>query len=190
MIRRGGMMRRRGMMRTSVLVLGSALVLTACAPTASTAPTKDLEVVSWWTSGSEKDAFAVFTDAYAKAHPDVKLNLSAVSGGGGGNARVVLAQRLISGDPPDVFQTFPGGALTAYAGAGQVTDVSGVYDETMKKNLPPVILEGLTVNGKQYGVPTSSHRGNVLFSNKAVLAKAGITRRRPPWTGGSPTWTS
>ena len=36
------------------------------------------------------------------------------------------------------------------------------------------IRDGLTVDGKQYGVPTSAHRGNVLFFNQALLAKAGV----------------
>jgi glucose/mannose transport system substrate-binding protein len=42
--------------------------------------------------------------------------------------------------------------------------------------LPEVIRDGLTVDGKQYGVPTSAHRGNMLFYNTALLAKASVTQ--------------
>jgi glucose/mannose transport system substrate-binding protein len=42
--------------------------------------------------------------------------------------------------------------------------------------LPEVIRDGLTVDGKQYGVPTSAHRGNMLFYNTALLAKAGVAQ--------------
>jgi glucose/mannose transport system substrate-binding protein len=104
-------------------------------------------------------------------------------GGGGSNAQVVLAQRLLSGNPPDVWQTFPGGALRAYVDQGQVADVSHLYGQSgLAAALPEVIRDGLTVDGRQYGVPTSSHRGNMLFYNIALLAKAGVA---PPGPGYS-----
>jgi glucose/mannose transport system substrate-binding protein len=137
--------------------------------------TTDLEVVSWWTSGSEQQALNVLVDDYRAAHPAVTVANAAVAGGGGSNAQVVLAQRLLSGDPPDVWQTFPGGALRAYVEHGQVSDVSDLYRQGgLAAVLPEVIRDGLTVDGKQYGVPTSAHRGNMLFYNTALLAKAGV----------------
>jgi glucose/mannose transport system substrate-binding protein len=137
----------------------------------------DLEVVSWWTSGSEKQGLTVLFDAYRAAHPGATVINGAVAGGGGSNAQVVLAQRLLSGNPPDVWQTFPGGALRAYVDQGQVADLSDLYGRGgLAAVLPEVIRDGLTVEGKQYGVPTSAHRGNMLFYNTALLAKAGVTQ--------------
>jgi glucose/mannose transport system substrate-binding protein len=137
----------------------------------------DLEVVSWWTSGSEQQALTVLFDAYRAAHLGATVTNGAVAGGGGGNAQVVLTQRLLSGNPPDVWQTFPGGALRAYVDQGQVADVSDLYGQGgLVAVLPDVIRDGLTVDGRQYGVPTSAHRGNMLFYNTALLAKAGVTQ--------------
>jgi glucose/mannose transport system substrate-binding protein len=170
-------MRLRGL-RVAALGLAVACVAAACASDqgSSQDPTKNLEVVSWWTSGSEQQALTVLFDAYRAAHPGVTVTNSAVVGGGGGNAQVVLAQRLLSGDPPDVWQTFPAASLRAYVDQGQVADVSDLYGQGgLAAALPPVIRDGLTVDGKQYGVPTSSHRGNMLFYNTALLAKAGVT---------------
>jgi glucose/mannose transport system substrate-binding protein len=134
-------------------------------------------VVSWWTSGSEQQALTVLFDAYRAAHPGAAVTNRAVAGGGGSNAQVVLAQRLLSGNPPDVWQTFPGGALRAYVDQGQVADLSDLYGQgRLAAVLPEVIRDGLTVEGKQYGVPTSAHRGNMLFYNTALLAKAGVTQ--------------
>jgi glucose/mannose transport system substrate-binding protein len=134
-------------------------------------------VVSWWTSGSEQQALTVLFNAYRAAHPGATVTNRAVAGGGGSNAQVVLAQRLLSGNPPDVWQTFPGGALRAYVDQGQVADLSDLYDQgRLAAVLPEVIRDGLTVDGKQYGVPTSAHRGNMLFYNTALLAKAGVTQ--------------
>jgi glucose/mannose transport system substrate-binding protein len=169
-------MRLRGL-RVAALGLAVACVAAACASDqgSSQDPTKNLEVVSWWTSGSEQQALTVLFDAYRAAHPGVTVTNSAVVGGGGGNAQVVLAQRLLSGDPPDVWQTFPAASLRAYVNQGQVADVSDLYGQGgLAAALPPVIRDGLTVDGKQYGVPTSSHRGNMLFFNTALLAKAGV----------------
>ncbi|MDT7583650.1 MAG: glucose/mannose transport system substrate-binding protein [Pseudonocardiales bacterium] len=159
---------------TAVCVCASA----ACGADrgSSQEPTHSLEVVSWWTSGSEQQALTALLDAYRTAHPGVTVTNGAVAGGGGSNAQVVLAQRLLSGNPPDVWQTFPGGALRAYVDQGQVADVSDVYGQGgLAAALPAVIRDGLTVDGKQYGVPTSAHRGNMLFYNIALLAKAGVT---------------
>lgn len=160
----------------SALALALAL-LSGCTPPESSADqeTADLEAVSWWTSGSEAQALQVLFDAYTKAHAGVKVTNATVAGGGGSNASVVLAQRLVAGNPPDVYQTFPGGALRAYVAQNQMSDVSAVVKETgLADNLPRVVLDGLTVDGKQYGVPTSSHRGNMLFFNNALLAQAGV----------------
>jgi glucose/mannose transport system substrate-binding protein len=169
-------MRLRGLLAALGLVI--ACVSVACAPDrgVSQRSATDLEVVSWWTSGSEKQGLTVLFDAY-RAHPGATVINGAVAGGGGSNAQVVLAQRLLSGNPPDVWQTFPGGALRAYVDQGQVADLSDLYGRGgLAAVLPEVIRDGLTVEGKQYGVPTSAHRGNMLFYNTALLAKAGVTQ--------------
>jgi glucose/mannose transport system substrate-binding protein len=170
-------MKLRGLLAALGLVI--ACVSVACAPDrgVSQRSATDLEVVSWWTSGSEKQGLTVLFDAYRAAHPGATVINGAVAGGGGSNAQVVLAQRLLSGNPPDVWQTFPGGALRAYVDQGQVADLSDLYGRGgLAAVLPEVIRDGLTVEGKQYGVPTSAHRGNMLFYNTALLAKAGVTQ--------------
>lgn len=170
-------MRLRGLLAALGLVI--ACMSVACAPDrgVSQRSATDLEVVSWWTSGSEKQGLTVLFDAYRAAHPGATVINGAVAGGGGSNAQVVLAQRLLSGNPPDVWQTFPGGALRAYVDQGQVADLSDLYGRGgLAAVLPEVIRDGLTVEGKQYGVPTSAHRGNMLFYNTALLAKAGVTQ--------------
>ena len=173
--------------RRLAIALALALVASVACTTeqtpSSNEATSNLEVISWWTSGSEEQALNVLFDAYRKAHPGVTIVNATVAGGGGSNASVVLAQRLLRGDPPDSWQTFPGGALRQYAAQNQMTEVSGVVrDSGLAANVPKVILDGLTVNGKQYGVPTSSHRGNVLFFNQKMLAKAGAANPSAGYT--------
>ena len=33
----------------------------------------------------------------------------------------------------------------------------------------------MSIDGKQYGVPTGAHRGNVLWFNSGALTKAGVS---------------
>lgn len=147
----------------------------------STEPTDKLELISWWTSGSEAEALDVLVDGFTAKDPSVEVINAPVVGGGGTNAQVVLAQRLLAGNPPDVWQTFPAGSLRAYVAQDQLADVSAVVrDSGLAGALPTAVRDGLTVDGKQYGVPTSAHRSNMLWFNIDVLKRAGIT---PPDDG-------
>jgi glucose/mannose transport system substrate-binding protein len=168
--------RRSGL---AVLAAGLALLLAGCGGPASTAtsgPTRNLEVLSWWTSGSERAALSVLFDDFRTAHPGVDVRNAAVAGGGGSNAHVVLANRLLGGDPPDVWQTHPGASIEQYIDAGQIADVSSIYQ---RDNLSSVtrqdLRQAVSRDGKQYGVSTGAHRINMLWFNKRLLDKAAVT---------------
>ena len=79
------------------------------------AETKNLEIMSWWVSASEYPALDVLLNAFREAHPGVIVEGGTISGGGGSNVIVALAQRLQDGNPPDVWQTFVGSPARAYA---------------------------------------------------------------------------
>lgn len=171
---------KRPNLRPRALLVGflaaSMLVAGACSSggPAQSGTTNGLEVLSWWTSASEKPAFEHLIDSYQERHPGVDVTDSTVAGGAGSNAQVVLASRLASGNPPDVWQTLSGGNIDAWVRTGAVADVSSVYTDDVKDALPDSVLTAMTVKGHQYGVPTSAHRANVLMYNADVLAKAGV----------------
>lgn len=168
---------------------GLAACSTGAAGPPSDAQTDKLEVISWWTSGSEHPALQSLFDAFTAANPGVTITDGAVAGGGGSNVAVVLASRLTAGDPPDVWQTFIGASTKAYANTGRIADVSSVYADTgLAGAIPKAILDSVTVGGKQYSVPSGSHRSNVLWFNRAALAKAGVS---VPTTGyTTDAWTA
>jgi glucose/mannose transport system substrate-binding protein len=166
--------RRSGL---TALAAGLALLLAGCggpASTATSAPTRNLEVLSWWTSGSERAALNVLLDDFRTAHPGVDVRNAAVAGGGGSNAHVVLANRLLGGDPPDVWQTHPGASIKQYIDAGQIADVSSIYQRDNLSSIRPDLRRAVSEDGKQYGVSTGAHRINVLWFNKRLLDKATI----------------
>src|SRR6478735_5070734 len=113
-------------------VAALALTTGACGddePTSAATSTKQLEVVSWWTSGSEAAALDVLFAAFHASNPGVDAVNAAVAGGAGSNAIVELAKRLQAGNPPDVWQTFAGKSVQGYARRGVVRSVETVFED-------------------------------------------------------------
>jgi glucose/mannose transport system substrate-binding protein len=159
-----------------------ALTLAACGggssgtTGSSAAGNGNLEVFSWWTSGSESAALKALFDAYTTANSGAKIVNGAVAGGGGGNAQAVLQTRLQGGNPPDVWQTHPGAAISEYITSSLVADVSSVYtDNKLSDVVPKAMYDAISKDGKQYGVSVGAHRGNVLWYSTKALAKANVT---------------
>jgi glucose/mannose transport system substrate-binding protein len=176
------MSRRRGVVTAAVVAL--ALTLAACgddAPTSATKETKQLEVVSWWTSGSEASALDALFTAFRRSSPGVDIANAAVAGGAGSNARVDLAKRLQDDEPPDVWQTFTGRSVQGYARRDVVRSIAPVFArDDLRARLHPTIRRSLMRDGRPYGVPTGAHRSNVLWFNTRLLERAGVS---PPSTG-------
>ena len=114
------------------------------------------------------------------------MDNAAVSGGGGANARQALAARLQAGSPPDSWQVHPAGQLKSYVDGGQVADLTELWtqNELGTSQMPKDVAEAQQVNGKYYTVPIGVHRGNVLWTNPAVLSKANVTIDPQPAVDG------
>ena len=137
--------------------------------------TDKLEITSWWTSGSEADALNVLIAGVKTATPGLSVDNAAVSGGGGSNARQALAARLQAGSPPDAWQVHPAGQLKSYVDGGQVADLTELWTQgNWASQMPEDVAAAQQVDGKYYTVPIGVHRGNVLWTNPAVLAKANV----------------
>ena len=122
-------------------------------------------------------------NAFKAENPDVTAIDGTIAGGGGSNVQVALAARLQAGDPPDVWQTFLGSSLRAWVDAGRIADVSAVYERTgLDRTMPPALLDAATYRVKAWGVPTGSHRGNVLWFNQNMLREARVSVPGPGYT--------
>lgn len=178
--------------RNSLAALGVlALVTSAAACAADGKPGEatasgdqaELEIFSWWTSGSESDALKTLTDLYSASFPDVKVTNGAVSGGGGSNATQVLQARIAGDDLPSSWQSGPGYAQLTYVDAGITGDLTAIYEEEGWKSVtPPDMLEALSKDGRVYGILAGVHRENVIWTNTALFDQAGVTLpRNPSW---------
>ncbi|MFT4230219.1 MAG: ABC transporter substrate-binding protein [Microbacterium sp.] len=176
-------------MRKSVAAIAglavAALALAGCSGTAdpgsSTGGDNEVEVFTWWASGSEKVGLDALVGVFNEQYPDISFVNAAVAGGAGSNAKAALAARLEADDPPDSFQAHAGAELTDYIEAGQLQDLSTFYaDNALTDAFPASLIERLTVDGKIYSVPSNIHRANVTWVNTDVLEKAGIDPTTPP----------
>nr|WP_203694843.1 extracellular solute-binding protein [Catellatospora coxensis] len=141
------------------------------------AGSKKVEVFTWWADGGEKAGLDGLVGVFKTDCADYEFVNGAVAGGAGSNAKQVLASRLQQNEPPDTFQAHAGAELSDYINDDQLEDLSAQYTEWGLGNaFPKGLIENLTVDGKIYSVPANIHRANVLWSNKTVLAKAGITK--------------
>src|SRR3954465_7792172 len=169
--------------RAIVAVVGVAALLTASACGADGnssngggSGSKKVEVFTWWADGGEKAGLDGLVAQFGKDCAGQEFVNGAVAGGAGANAKNVLASRLQQSDPPDTFQAHAGAELVDYINADQVEDLSADYDTWgLKQAFPPGLIQNLTVDGKIYSVPANIHRANVVWTNKKVVADAGIT---------------
>ena len=135
----------------------------------------EVEVFTWWASGSEKLGLDAMVGVFEEQHPDVTFINGAVAGGAGSAAKDLLQSRLQANDPPDTFQAHAGAELTDYINAGQLEDVSDLYDEfDLRDAFPADLVDRLTVDDKIYSVPSNIHRSNMVWANPSVLEEAGL----------------
>jgi glucose/mannose transport system substrate-binding protein len=174
--------------RVGAAVAG-CLALVLAAGCTSNAPqivstTHEVEVFTWWAGGGEKAGLDALVTAFESACPGEQFVNGAVDGGAGSDAKAVLAARLRLNDPPETFQVHAGAELTDYLAGGKLQDLSQEYQQWgLLDVLPKGLLDTITISGHIYSVPANIHRANVLWGNKAVLARAGITRTAPNLAG-------
>src|SRR5690606_21636576 len=145
--------------------------------------TSEVEVFTWWTGPGEGEGLAELERIFVEENPDTEFVNAAVAGGGGEQARALLANRLQANDPPDSFQGHAGKELLDYIEAGQLEDLTYLYEEEGWFDVfPESLIEQVTVDGSIYSVPVNIHRANLLWYNPAVLEEAGIDAPPATWS--------
>ena len=96
-----------------------------------------------------------------------------------------LQTAIGSPNQPDIFYNWGGGNLRQYVDAKQVADLTAAVDgdSTFKNKFMPSVLGVGTIEGKIYGLPMQGVLPVMMFANKDVLAKAGISQMATTWAG-------
>ena len=162
-------------MKRTVLVLAALLAL--CAAVIPVAAQTKLKV--WYAiSGDSGEAFKAMLEKYDAANDDVALEYS-YSGNYGDTATKVSAA-LVSNTAPDVALMAAG---PLYTGARNDFFIEEKINEAdfLKNDIYPGVWDYAKFNGRicavPYGISTP-----VLYYNKAVIEKAGISLKNPPKT--------
>lgn len=151
-----------------------ALLVTALG-SAHAVHAQDAEVIHWWTSGGEAAAIKEIANAYNKSGG--KWIDSPVAGGGGAQARTVIINRTVSGDAPAAAQFNYGKWYEEAIKQGLLNNIDDVAAKgNWDKVIPERIKTAIKIDGHYYAAPVNLHNENWIWFNKAVLAKAGVSK--------------
>jgi glucose/mannose transport system substrate-binding protein len=139
---------------------------------ASAAEMPKVEVLHFWTSGSEAAGLSVLKDILSKE--GVQWTDSPVAGGTGANMMQVLRSRIAAGNAPSAVQLHAQ-QVQAWGGEGVLVNLNRLADkEHWDKILSPALIPYITVDKNYVAVPVNIHRNNWLWYNKKVFDKAGV----------------
>ena len=122
--------------------------------------------------GNEKNLTTI-VDAFEKANPNITVKVNTTDYA---NYFTKLQTDLAAGTQADVFDVDTGSYANLQAD-GVLAPLSGVDASKYRTSL----LDTYKTDGKQYGLPTS-FSNVVLFYNKALFDKAGVSYPTDSWT--------
>jgi multiple sugar transport system substrate-binding protein len=175
---RQAVQQRRRRTGTGVIAAAAALGMTAvlggCGSTGSPDVTLKLVAADYGDSAanSSKKYWDALVKAYEAKHPDVRIDVSVYSWN---DVDRKVKEMVDAGDPPDMAQI---GAYADYAAKGQLYKVSDLLSIQTQADFIGQLADAGEVDHQQYGIPFAAST-RVLFYNKTLFAKAGIT---PPRT--------
>jgi len=161
-----------------------ALFACALAAACGTAPgpskaATTIEVYSWLTAGSERDALDALFGVVQRDHPKVAITNAAQDRSD--VAQQELVQRMAAGNPPDSFQVVSGSDLVSWIDKGALEPLDSIEGASdWASAIPAPVLASVSKDGSLYGVPLDIERDNTLFYNKRIFAEQGL---QPPTPG-------
>jgi glucose/mannose transport system substrate-binding protein len=168
------------------MMLCSALPACGSSDPEPAAPTdQHLEVFNWWANPGVNEALEAMLKVFSQRYPQttvVNAGVATLS-----KAQEELQKRMLSGDPPDTFQTVGGWDLRKWVAYNGVDDADSklepldaiVEGNKLAQVIPAPVLDAVSYNGKVYGIPLGVHRYNCLFFNKKLFDENGLL---PPST--------
>ena len=84
---------------------------------------------------------------------------------------------------PDIFFNWGGGSIAPYVKANLLLPLDSFIkqDPALKSSFLPSVFNTAVINGTSYGIPMRGTQPVLLFNNKSVLAKAGISGAPATW---------
>jgi raffinose/stachyose/melibiose transport system substrate-binding protein len=133
--------------------------------------------LTFWNNATTGDLVTVWKNTIAsfeKAHPNVTIQNVPIQNE---QFPTKIPLALESGNPPDIYQQWGGGAEATQVKSGKLTDMTSFTSSWISEIGQPAT--GWQVDGKQYGLPFDLHVVGFWY-RKDLFAKAGISS--PPTT--------
>lgn len=149
----------------------AAAVLMAATVSPSIAQEKQAEVIHFLTSASESAAIGEFAKAF-EARGGKWLD-SAIAGGSA--AKSTAISRIVGGTPPAAAMFNVGPEFVELAEGGllrNLNDIAAAND--WRGKMPEALAAASQLDGAFYILPTALNGQNFVWSNKKVLADAGV----------------
>jgi len=138
----------------------------------------DKATLTWWHNADRNPGRATWqqvADAYQAAHPNVTIKVSPYQNE---QFKTKIPLALQSGNPPDIYQQWGGGALITQTQSGKVMDITQAVSSWVSDQIGNA-AKGWQLDGKQYGIPYDLHIVGFWY-RKDLFSQAGITS--PPAT--------
>jgi glucose/mannose transport system substrate-binding protein len=147
------------------------VLLAACAAAQGAGP--KAEVIHWWTSGGESAAVRSLADSY-RAAGGIWVDTAIA---GGEQARSVVLNRVIGGNPPAAAQFNTSSQFRDMIEQGILNNVDALAArEHWATVLPEPVLKVIRFDKHYYAVPVDIHMPGWIWYSKLAFKKAGIAR--------------
>ena len=132
----------------------------------------DVEVLHWWTSGSEAAALDVLKGQLSNKGFGWKD--MPIEGGGGDNAKSVLQARVYGGNSPTAVQML-GFTIHEWAESEALANLNEIAKiEDWDNKVPPALHKFSKYNGVWVAAPVNIHRTNWVWANKKIFDELNI----------------
>ena len=122
--------------------------------------------------GSISDVVKHSVERFMKDNPDVEVEIVLYLNEA---YKLKLVVAMETRNPPDIFPTWGGGPLFEYAKAGQVLDITEMFDtEGYRDRFLKHAVESVTFDGKVWAVPVEGCVIAVIFYNKKIFEELGL----------------
>ncbi|MEU9452182.1 extracellular solute-binding protein [Streptomyces sp. NPDC048277] len=159
-----------------VSTLGMTAVLGGCGTTGSSDVTLRLVAADYGDSAanSSQKYWDELAKAYEAQHSGVKIDVTVYSWN---DVDRKVKDMVAAGKAPDLAQI---GSYADYAAAGKLYEAGDLLSIPVQADFPSQLAEAGQWNHAQYGIPFAAST-RVLFYNKTLFAKAGITTAPTTW---------
>ncbi len=139
-------------------------------------PANEIQVLHWWTSGSEKNAVEVFKAATLEN--GITWDDLAISGLAGESAINTLQILTMTGNPPDAAQ-IKGPYIQKLAKTGLLLPLSDIANQqNWSDHLPTELIDYFQYNGEYVATPINIHRVNAMWANPTIFRQLRLAYPR------------